>query len=63
MMAWYFWLLIAWLLCGFVALSMQFRDRPDMQENVGWAEVWPTVLGPVWLTIKVWEWLVVGRMH
>lgn len=62
-MAWYFWLIIVWALCGFVALGMQFRDRPTMRENVGWAEVWPTVLGPVWLLIKSWEWLVVGRTY
>jgi hypothetical protein len=62
-MEWYFWFLIAWVLCGLAALGMQFRDRPAMRENIGWAEFWPTVLGPVWLAIKLWDWLVIGRTY
>ena len=57
-MAWYWWLLIGWVLCGLLALVMEFRDKPAMRENVGLAETWPTILGPVWLAIKLCEWLL-----
>jgi hypothetical protein len=60
-MAWYWWLIAGWVLCGFVALAMEFRDNAAMRENVGWAEVWPTILGPLWLFLKLWEWVFVGR--
>jgi hypothetical protein len=55
-MAWYVWVLIGWVICGLVALAMQFRDKPAMRLNIGWAEVWPTVLGPFWLIAKISEW-------
>jgi hypothetical protein len=57
-MAWYWWLLIGWVLCGVLALVMEFRDKPAMRENVGFEETWPVLLGPVWLTIKLGEWLL-----
>jgi hypothetical protein len=57
-MQWYWWLFIGWGLTGLVALAMEFRDKPAMRENVGWAEVWPVVLGPLWLMIKLCEWLL-----
>jgi hypothetical protein len=55
-MEWYFWLIIVWVIAGFIALAMEFRDKPAMRINVGWAETWPTVLGPIWLIIKLWQW-------
>jgi hypothetical protein len=55
-MAWYWWLIIGWVVSGFVALAMEFRDKPAMRENVGWAEVWPVFSGPLWLMIKLLEW-------
>lgn len=60
-MEWYWWLIAGWALSGFIALAMEFRDNAAMRENVGWAEVWPTILGPLWLTFKLWEWVFVGR--
>jgi hypothetical protein len=57
-MAWYVWLIIGWALCGLLALAMEFRDKPAMRENVGWAETWPAILGPLWLTIKLYEWVL-----
>lgn len=62
-MAWYWWLITAWLLSGMIALAMQFRDQPAMRINVGWAELWPFFLGPLWLARKLWEWFWVGRRH
>jgi hypothetical protein len=56
-MEWYWWLIIGWVLSGFVALAMEFRDKPAMRINVGWMEVWPTVLGPIWLTLKIGQWI------
>jgi hypothetical protein len=56
-MGWYWWLLIGWVISGLLALLMEFRDKPAMRENVGWGEVWPVILGPVWLVIKLLEWL------
>jgi hypothetical protein len=38
------------------AFAMDFRDKPALRENIGWAEFWPVILGPLWLTAKVWEW-------
>jgi hypothetical protein len=58
MMQWYWWLIIGWGMSGLVALSMQLRDKPDMRENVRWAEVWPVILGPIWLMLKLWEWFL-----
>jgi hypothetical protein len=55
-MAWYWWVVIGWGLSGLLALAMEFRDKPAMRENVGWAEVWPVILGPLWLMIKLWDW-------
>jgi hypothetical protein len=60
-MEWYWWLIIGWMLSGFIALAMEFRDNAAMRENVGWAEVWPVAVGPLWLMLKLWEWVVVGR--
>jgi hypothetical protein len=60
-MEWYWWLIVGWVLSGFIALVMEFRDNAAMRENVGWAEVWPTITGPLWLMVKLWEWIVVGR--
>jgi hypothetical protein len=57
-MAWYLWLIIGWVLCGLVALAMEFRDKPAMRENVGLEETWPAILGTGWLTIKLCEWLL-----
>jgi hypothetical protein len=57
-MGWHWWLIIAWVLCGLVALSMEFRDKPAMRENIGWAEVWPVILGPLWLVLKLGEWVM-----
>ncbi|MCI0380145.1 MAG: hypothetical protein L0215_21380 [Gemmataceae bacterium] len=56
-MAWYWWLIIGWAVCGLLALVMEFRDKPAMRENVGLAEVWPVFLGPLWLVMKLWEWI------
>jgi hypothetical protein len=60
-MAWYSWVLIGWVLSGLIALAMEFRDTPAMRENIGWADVWPVILGPFWLVRKVWEWLLAPR--
>jgi hypothetical protein len=57
-MEWYWWVSIGWVLSGFVALAMEFRDNPAMRENVGWPEVWPVVLGPAWMVVKLWQWFV-----
>ncbi len=54
-MEWYWWLIIGWGLSGLLALAMAFRDTPAMRENVGVAEVWPVILGPGWLMIKLWD--------
>jgi hypothetical protein len=40
---------------------MEFRDKPAMRVNVGWADVWPTVLGPIWLMLKIAEWAIAPR--
>jgi len=55
-MEWYWWLAIGWVASGLLALALAFRDTPAMRENVGWAEVWPTILGPVWLIKKTIDW-------
>ena len=57
-MQWYWWLIIAWVVSGSLALVMEFRDKPAMRVNVGWAEVWPVFLGPLWLLIKIYEWML-----
>jgi hypothetical protein len=57
-MAWYWWLIIGWCLSGLIALAMEFRDKPAMRENVGWEEVWPTILGPLWLIVKSLDWFL-----
>jgi hypothetical protein len=54
-MEWYWWVIIGWGLSGLLALAMEFRDSPAMRENVGAAEVWPVILGPAWLMIKLWD--------
>ena len=54
-MTWYWWVFIGWGLSGLVALAMAFRDTPAMRENVGVAEVWPVILGPMWLMVKLWH--------
>ena len=54
-MAWYFWLIIAWVISGIVALGLEFRSNAAMRENVGFADVWPVMLGPGWLAIKLWQ--------
>lgn len=51
-MEWYWFVLILWPICGFVALVMDIRDNPRMQENIGLAEIWPAVFGPLWLAVK-----------
>ena len=53
---WYLWVFIGWVVCGLLAFAMDFRDKPALRENIGWAEFWPVILGPLWLTAKVWEW-------
>jgi hypothetical protein len=58
-MHWYWWLLIVWVVTGLLALVMEFRDNAAMRENVGWAEVWPVLLGPLWLLSKLHDWLLV----
>jgi hypothetical protein len=60
-MGWFVWTVIGWALCGLLALAMQFRDKPAMRLNVGWAEVWPTFLGPFWLVAKIGEWSFGGQ--
>jgi len=58
-MAWYWWVLLTWLVTGAIALAMEFRDKPAMRINVGFAELWPTLLGPIWLGLKVLQWMSV----
>jgi hypothetical protein len=60
-MEWYWWALIGWLLSGMLALVMDIRDHPAMQENIGWAEAWPVIFGPGWLMFKLWEWYLAWR--
>jgi hypothetical protein len=55
-MEWYWWLAIGWAASGLLALALAFRDTPAMRENIGWAEVWPTILGPFWLMKKTSDW-------
>lgn len=55
-MDWQWWVVIGWALSGLLALAMEFRDKPAMRINIGWAEVWPVILGPFWLLIKLAEW-------
>jgi hypothetical protein len=52
----HWWLIIGWGVCGLLALALAFRDTPAMRLNVGWAEVWPTILGPIWLIKKMTDW-------
>ncbi len=55
-MGWYWYaLIIGWPVSGFLALILNIRDNPRMQENVGLAETWPVVLGPLWLCVKLWQ--------
>ncbi len=53
---WYWWVLIGWFVSGLLAFAMDFRDKPALRENIGWAEFWPVILGPFWLLAKLWEW-------
>jgi len=56
-MEWYMWtLVIGWPLAGLIALAMDIHDYPAKQENIGWADVWPVITGPMWLMIKLWTW-------
>ncbi len=57
-MEWYWWFIMGWGFWGLLALAMEFRDKPAMRENIGWAEVWPVILGPLWLMLKLSEWLM-----
>lgn len=52
-MAWYWWLIIGWALCGAIAFCLEFRTNQSMRENIGANEVWPMALGPFWLIHKV----------
>jgi hypothetical protein len=54
-MEWYFWLIIAWVISGIVALGLEFRSNSAMRENVGLADVWPVIFGPGWLALKLWQ--------
>lgn len=57
----YIWMGIAvWLMTGVIALLMDIYDTPAMRENIGWAEVWPVLLGPLWLFAKLGSWFVWG---
>jgi hypothetical protein len=58
----YIWLAIAgWLLTGLIALGMDIYEHPAMRENIGWAEVWPMMFGPMWLLAKLGSWFVWGN--
>lgn len=61
-MEWYWWVLFGWVISGLLALALAFRDTPAMRINVGWEEVWPTILGPFWLVLKVRD-LVQGKEY
>lgn len=52
-MAWYWWLLIGWILSAFLAMALEMRDNPKMRENVGFEEAWPMIFGPGWLVVKL----------
>lgn len=52
-MAWYWWLLIGWVVSAFVAMALQIRDNPKLQENVSLDDAWPMVFGPIWLIVKL----------
>lgn len=56
-MPWYGWVMSGWALTGAIALAMEFRDKPAMRVNVGFAELWPVMLGPLWLGVKVLQWI------
>ena len=57
-MGWYWWILIiSWPLSGFLALVLNICDHPAQRENIGWAETWPVIFGPLWLAVKLWQWL------
>jgi hypothetical protein len=47
-------LVIGWPLTGLIALGMDIYDHPAKQENIGWADTWPVIAGPMWLVIKLW---------
>jgi hypothetical protein len=60
-MASYIWVWIGcWLLAGVMALCMNIYEHPALQENIGWAEVWPVLFGPLWLFVKLGSWFVWG---
>lgn len=61
MMNWYWWVLMVWPIFGMAALAMNMRDNPRMQENIGWAEVWPIIFGPFWFFLKSMQWMTRGR--
>ena len=60
-MEWYIGGAVGWILCGFIALVMNIRDHPRMQENIGGADIWPVIFGPFWLLVKLWQWIFIGR--
>jgi hypothetical protein len=62
-MEWYWWLLIVWVISGIVALGLEFRSNLAMRENVGLADVWPVIFGPGWLTIKLWQLIMMPKSH
>lgn len=55
-MAWYWWVLIGWVLSGFIALAMNIRDNPRLRENLDLDDAWPVLFGPVWLMVKIRDW-------
>jgi hypothetical protein len=59
-MEWYWWVLIigSWIVCGILAFVMEFRTNAAMRDNIDWYQVWCILLGPLWLTLKVWQWMV-----
>lgn len=52
-MAWYWWLVIAWVASAFLAMALQIRDNPRLRENVSLDDAWPMVFGPIWLLVKL----------
>jgi hypothetical protein len=54
-MEWYYWLLIVWPILGGIALVLHILRTPAQQENIGMADAWPVVFGPIWLLTEVWQ--------
>jgi hypothetical protein len=54
-MAWYWWLVIGWILSAILGMALQIRDNPRLRENISMDDAWPMAFGPVFLMVKLWH--------